>query len=362
MVKNSYPKSPSPDLESLEEKEPAKPAYRIRTMEGDLRRLLGEGYGGMPPPRLPKEEPEVKTPKEEGGTKIKERVRIFLERYLKILIPLVFGIPILILLLIAFMQGGKENAPPPSQGSSVLYHAECRNQTCVRAEGEGEDTCKTDTDCSSPEAAAPEPRLPVEYRETLFLKERTKEEFSRSLALLTDTAAAQKRWPEDTLVSLSLAAGLETTPASYLNLEETTRVLGIRFPQTLASFLEDYSLFLYTAGAREQTQCDEEGVQDATCWGPRLILVLKHQGAKEAVSFEFGRWETTLFSDVSPLILSPRIPEPSSEFKNFFYRGQLVRYQNLALSTTALNYAIRDSLVIIGTSKESMFAALDALL
>ncbi len=323
-------------------------------MEGDLRVLLGRQLGTnpeeIPAGDIPRELAQKKSPREAW-------LDILFEKYLKITLAVLFGI-LLVALIFVFLKlrGEKEPEPQP-----LVYHAVCEEAQCKLTRGEGADECQIDEDCQPLPQAAPLPIIPVDV-ETIVLRETSYEAFLGSLSILTQTVSSGEKWPDDTLVALLLAQGTGSTPRSYLDFREATSVLDVQIPPTLIPLIKNYTLFLYTAGNTEKARCQEDGIGDPQCWGPRLVLALSRIGTNENISFQLRGWEPTMLEDIKPLILASQTNPARHDFQDFIYKGQLIRYKNLEISTVTVNYALVNDLIIIGTSKESIFAALDHIL
>lgn len=320
--------------------------FEIRTMEKDLRRLLAARLGKAPEEiiieQLPfgeKDQPETK-------------LDLFIEKYLKIVFLVLLAFAFLAVVAGFFWLRHKKSVETP-----VIYHTICEKEQCKIINEEGEDECKKDEDCKTTALppSPPSPLLPVSIQETLILKNTGPDEFSSMIS-----ESLKKIRPANTIRPIFLAIGTNSTPQKYLELSEATRSLNVFIPATILPYIQDYNLFLYTAGQKEKSSCDGNGISDPRCWGPRMVLVLRLAKTDDITS-KLHAWEKTMIQDLNALILA-QSNEVSQEFQDFFYKGQLVRYKNLETSTITVNYTIINDLLIIGTSKESISSALDTLL
>ena len=60
-------------------------------------------------------------------------------------------------------------------------------------------------------------------------------------------------------------------------------------------------------------------------------------------------------------LIRASIQDSNAPFQSGSYRGISLRYKNLPLDTTSIDYAVTGDLLIITTSKSSMFSALEHL-
>jgi len=117
------------------------------------------------------------------------------------------------------------------------------------------------------------------------------------------------------------------------------------FPPTILNKLgAKFNLFAYIA--------DSE---------PRLGLVLEI-ASKEDLALLMRQWEETIGEDLEELFVNGIIAEDTSNsFADANYNNVDIRYKNLGLKDSAIDYAIVDNLLIITTSKDSMLDMIDLL-
>lgn len=239
-------------------------------------------------------------------------------------------------------------------------HLECQNFQCVSVEGEGENLCQTDDDCLPPEPEMPVSLISVSGTEVVeFVDGQELAEFLNNL-----NAVINKQTEQDSLRRI-LIKKVSTDKREYASLTDLSDMISnIRFSIPLAlksSFGENYTLFVYTPGTEEYDICQSAGLSGSSCFGPRLGLVIELSDKTEATS-ELVKWEETILDDLKPLILAETTGE--AEFQSSTIEdlkgASFVRYANLPISSISIDYGIKDNLLIIGTSKNSFFKALNS--
>ena len=74
-------------------------------------------------------------------------------------------------------------------------------------------------------------------------------------------------------------------------------------------------------------------------------------------------WEDTIKYDLEPLFLEEQIPASlTEEFQDNAYRNIAIRYMNFPGPDLSIDYALAANKLVITTSRESMYAAIDVLL
>jgi len=96
--------------------------------------------------------------------------------------------------------------------------------------------------------------------------------------------------------------------------------------------------------------------------GARPILILRAKN-KDLTKTQMTDWEKmTLASDIFPLFLSDsELPKTLPSFKSYLFTGQPVRYLNINIPFTSLNYAIYNNFLIFTASSAGMFVILQDL-
>lgn len=102
-----------------------------------------------------------------------------------------------------------------------------------------------------------------------------------------------------------------------------------------------------------------------------LILHLDGKEKRAALVFDIitdegliaalRKWESSMAADLSDLFLDGISKEMiiSEPFKDAVYKEENIRYLNMPLHNTTIDYAVADNMLIITTSKESMFKLVD---
>lgn len=238
--------------------------------------------------------------------------------------------------------------PPPS-----LTHFACQNSQCVEVEGEGTDQCLADADCLPEEPALPETLIPIRETETIEI-------LANQETLLWEkikTAASQEQ-EKGSLKQILIK--LTNGEKKYASLEEFKNLLGLKIPEDLMTNFKNYTLFIYQPEKNEKELCQEAKILEPECYGPRLGLVIQTTDQAAAKNFA-SAWEKTMTDDLWPLILAKAKEAETLDFQNDSipdFLDQGIRYKNLPISSIALNYAFFEDLLIIGTSKHSLYEAI----
>jgi len=149
----------------------------------------------------------------------------------------------------------------------------------------------------------------------------------------------------------------------FANPEELFAALNMRAPSPFFRLLnEAVSPYVYIPGTEEQERCEQEGITSRSCFSPRLGMIFHVTPVNlDLVRGVMEDWESTMAQDVRPMVFgNPSLPP--TEFSSATYRGIAVRFINLPTSTTAVNYALTDSFVVIATSKNSLYNVLDRII
>jgi hypothetical protein len=218
-----------------------------------------------------------------------------------------------------------------------MTHFECQDLQCLSIEGEGDDQCLTDQDCQPVEPSIPESLIPITASTTIELtkaQENLLPDKLKSIALQEQAISTFKR------ILIKVVDG----ERYYLNLAEFFGLLGINAPFTE---IKNYTLFFYS-----QAQ------------GNRLGLVMEiDEQYLETIQSLLSGWETTMIDDLKPLFLGKTLTLPDElVFKDSEQQaGFLHRYINFPDPSLSIDYTLIEDKLIITTSKESIFATIDAL-
>jgi len=122
-------------------------------------------------------------------------------------------------------------------------------------------------------------------------------------------------------------------------------------PDNLKTNTEAFNLLLY---AKPQNFSETDPAQET-----RLVLVLKQKDGSLAEQIMSG-WEATMLQDMRPIILGQPSASATAGFISTTYNNGFFRYKNLPTKTATINYTIYQNLVILGTSKSSIFYVYDS--
>ncbi|MBU1136819.1 hypothetical protein KKD72_00415 [Patescibacteria group bacterium] len=276
--------------------------------------------------------PKIKT---EGPKKID---RIGKEKnYLKF----VLGGALLVLILAAiggfFYWKGHSQIPVP-------VHLVCQNFQCIEIQGEGENECSLNGDCLPAEPVLPQPLILSPKTKTIEINKGEESSFWDKLepSLSEDET--------ENVLERILIKMVDGFNKEYAGLGDFLSLTEINIPSDLARLIEqseangeDYTLFAYNQSE-----------------GKRLGLALKLKTGADLTEI-LKNWEKDIEHDLTPLFLGMDISNSAAEFKDNVYQGKNIRYVNFPDPDLSIDYAIIDDKLLITTSQESMYAAIDAL-
>jgi len=230
----------------------------------------------------------------------------------------------------------------------VAMYYQCQDFQCVSIEGEGEDQCLTDEDCQPVEPTIPDSLIQADETRTIELT------IGQENLLLDDLklVAAQ----EQTLNTFKriLAKLVSQTEKKYADLDTLISYLGISLPNSIlftaaTSDVEggNYTLFFYSQPE-----------------GNRLAMVIALAEGVD-LSQELRNWETSIKTDLKAFFLGLDIevqPIATEEFQDNLYQDIAIRYLNFPSPDLSIDYAVVGDKLVITTSRESMYAVIDALL
>ena len=257
----------------------------------------------------------------------------------------VFGIIIIVVILVIGGLGGffywwnylKTTTPPLE-----LTHYECQDNQCIITEGQGDNQCQINQDC---QPAKPVILVPDSLIPDSFINE------TKTIELVVD----QENLLLDqlkTLISQEQASStlnhilVRITDQKYLSLNDLILALNISIPEAITtSTSDDYTLFSYNQSV-----------------GNRLGLVIK-MGRSETLVQDLSNWETTIKDNLKQLFLTKESPSAAEEkFQDNVYKDIQIRYMNFPTPNLSIDYALIKGNLVIATSRESMFAIIDALM
>jgi len=255
------------------------------------------------------------------------------KRHLKI--GLTFGIPatIIILGIFGFIYYNFWVVPSSCQEGQINADCICGGQT--RTSGFCCNNIFSDYDCFF--TKTPEPLI-----ETLNLTMNIDAQGASSGKILSDIVNAGQGILNETARIVALK--MSDSPKKYATLDDLTNIFGIALPDNLKANTQTFNLLVYIKPATKEI---------------RLALVLKQKDSSLTEQI-MTAWETTMFNDMKPLILGVPGTPATAKFISVNYNGGLFRYKNLPTKTTTINYTIFQNLVIIGTSKNSIYYAYDS--
>jgi len=158
--------------------------------------------------------------------------------------------------------------------------------------------------------------------------------------------------------------------SQYLDAQQFFSQLEITRPENFNNVLDTgIMLFMYGSGEEEQGTCQANSITTVSCFGPRLGIALKAQsGLQGALPALVERWKQLIDANMASLILS-EVASPNDPI--VFNAAQFqppnnqpsitVSYANMPISTMSVNFAVVQDLIVIGTSKNTSYAALNRI-
>lgn len=230
-----------------------------------------------------------------------------------------------------------------------VTHYQCQDSQCVSVEGAGLDECQTDEDCQPAEPvepAIPDSLIPVEKTNTIEVSVGQE-------ALLIDgfKAMAKQEQVQGTLRRV-LVKLIDEQEKSYMDLASIISALDISIPTSILQAVasseieaDNYTIFLY-----QQAE------------GSRLGIVVDMKESSTLVQ-DLKAWEASIVDNLKPLLLQNGIPPAfTEEFQDNVYQDIALRYLNFPYPDLSIDYGLVTGKLLISTSRESTYAAIDALL
>ncbi|MAF20380.1 MAG: hypothetical protein CMI55_01720 [Parcubacteria group bacterium] len=225
-------------------------------------------------------------------------------------------------------------------------HSRCENNQCVVIEGQGQDQCLTDQDCQPVEPTLPVSIIPVSKTETITFNLQEKDKLPGQLKTIVNQEQATSTLNR---VLIKMDNGQQR---EYLSLANLSAILKLNFPEKVLSMIavDEVQADNYTLFSSSQAQ------------GNHLGLVLELQQGVDLIE-DLKIWEDTIKYDLEPLFLEEQIPASlTEEFQDNAYRNIAIRYMNFPGPDLSIDYALAANKLVITTSRESMYAAIDVLL
>ncbi|MBD3282510.1 MAG: hypothetical protein GF387_02800 [Candidatus Portnoybacteria bacterium] len=133
--------------------------------------------------------------------------------------------------------------------------------------------------------------------------------------------------------------------STFLTTTDIIEGLNINIPPYVKSeFTEDHTLFLYTQNGKRH-----------------LGIAIRIEGP-ESLKEQMNFWEKTMIEDLNPIFLSKTTKNPATqEFQDNTYKNASIRYINFPDPDITIDYAITSNNLIITTSKEAIYTAIDRI-
>jgi len=149
---------------------------------------------------------------------------------------------------------------------------------------------------------------------------------------------------------------IDESPDKYAQtLDEVAGLLGFNLPSSFKENTDAFNLIVY-ANPKFATSTATSSPPTET--EIRLVLVAKQKDSSSAQQI-MTDWEPTMLDDLTPMILATPGQPATTEFQQTEHNGGIFRYLNLPTSTATVEYAVLNDLIIIATSKNSIFYVYD---
>ena len=226
---------------------------------------------------------------------------------------------------------------PSPPAAPTPTHKECRGQKCEVVEGEGVDLCQDDTVCQPPL-----PPMVIGVSEEIELSSLSSDVF---ISLLDEKF--KKEYPPKTFIEI-----VPKYQGKLLTISQLFEGLDLHPPQDVKDNLETYTLYLYS---QEELFSQERR--------NRLGIAFKiKEGKTGVVRVAMAEWEKVLPDDFLKVhTLWQRGEKASSDFLNNTYAGIPIRYTNFPVPDLSIDWAIKNDILLITTSRESMWRTIDVL-
>jgi hypothetical protein len=216
-------------------------------------------------------------------------------------------------------------------------HKECRGQKCEIVEGKGVDLCQDDTVCQPPL-----PPMVIGVSEEIELSSLNSDVF---ISLLDEKF--KKEYPPKTFIEI-----VPKYQGQLLTISQLFEGLDLHPPQDIKDNLETYTLYLYS---QEELFSQERR--------NRLGIAFKiKEGKSGVVRVAMSEWEKVLPDDFLKVhTLWQRGEKASSDFLDNTYNGIRIRYTNFPVPDLSIDWAIKNDILLLTTSRESMWQTINVL-
>lgn len=212
--------------------------------------------------------------------------------------------------------------------------------------------------CEPVELFSPVSLIPIISEEKIVISKKTKEDILSGLATV-EQSISQRPY----LVRVLIEYDEDECNKSWLSMQDIFTIFGINAPSDFFTNIksDNYTLALYLPDSEEKNTCIASNISGSLCYGPRLVIAFGIQNFDNTKAM-MANWEKTFFEDLSQFIIGEPV-NSASEFGGSLYKEKVeFRYKNFSTSTTALNYGLYKNVLVIGTSKNSLYRAWDFIL
>jgi len=228
----------------------------------------------------------------------------------------------------------------------AAVHKECQEYQCIEVEGEGEDKCSVSNDCLPPEPTVPTSLISAKSVEIIEINKGQENLFPDKLKTVLG-----KSQEKDTFKQI-LAQLVDGPKKEYFSFDKLISALELKLLSDIVQSIAEsdinggnYTLFSYS---------QEEG--------NRLGLAMGLKGDANLTD-KLRDWEKDIKDDLKSIFLAVELPESATQdFQDNVHQEKDIRFINFPNPDLSIDYAVVSDKLIITTSRDSMFAAIDALL
>lgn len=186
--------------------------------------------------------------------------------------------------------------------------------------------------------------------------------YSRSETIDLETLSSISSYAgTDELVRIAVKSINEEGINEYSDIVTIANQLNIKIPNDVSKeFSGNFDVFLFGGNSIDKETCENANIKSSTCYGPRLGMAIKVADPEKVKSF-LKTWEKTMVTDLKQMILSEYGKQASYSFLTNNYQGQTIRYINIPINTITIEYSLVNDVLIISTSKSSIYKAIDSV-
>lgn len=251
-----------------------------------------------------------------------------------------------------------------------VTHTECREGKCVEVQGEGESVCEVDSECTHTECRGDKCVLVNKKGEDLCQKDKDCKPALPPIVIdVSEEIILSELNPDVFISKIDEKFKTEYEPGTFIELvpkyngelltiSQLFKGLALNPPEAAVGNLKNYTMYLYS---QEELFTQERR--------NRLGIAFKiKEGEVQTVENSMEQWEKNLPDDFYKVhSLWQRGEKASDDFLNckdpdYSNAGRVgIRYTNFPEPDLSIDWAIFEDILVITTSRESMYRTIDRL-